>query len=245
MAKMTRYQLRALIRESINDSKNERLKRNLKKRLNLKIAERKLSSYKARLDEISLDLEDTLISEGVFDRIKTGLKSGIKNLKGGVDAAVSSLGREFLGGGAMPKGGYQKSGGLKSYELEQLASADPLRQTRDAAKKVAPALNRLKSTKISDLVDGHGLIALDSYVSTVVESLQSLAEFMKDLNAQKETSESSPADSDEYLDLATKVQEFFEQAKEIIKSLQRDVQQAAIDLQKGSEPALRSLNIDS
>jgi len=225
MAKLTKNQLRSLVRESINEVKNKKETLRLKKRLNLKIAERKLTFFSREINESSVEISNFLLSEG-----------WLENLKGGVSAAVSDLGREFFGGGAMPRGGYKGRGGLKSYELERMAAADPLRAARETVKKVPDALKRLKSTKISDLVDGHGLIALDSYVSTVVDSLKSLAEFLKN---QRELEEQNPEHANQYADLASKVSELFDEAKEVIKSMQRDIQQAAIDLQTGSEPALQ------
>ncbi|NDC22791.1 MAG: hypothetical protein EBZ49_01490 [Proteobacteria bacterium] len=222
MTRITESQLRSLIREGISEVKTEMYSRNLSRRLNLKIAERKLVHLQNLINEATVILGDSRLNEGWFDDIKRKIKDKASEFKGGPSAAVSTLGRTFIPG-------YSKEGGLKASDLEKISKTT--KPVENLLKKIDPALKRLRDTKVGDLAEGLGLIALDGYIGTVTDALRAF----EDLTAMYEENPEL-VDSDSYLSAAAKIQESFEQAKEIITILQKHIQQASIDLKMKPSP---------
>jgi len=247
MTRITESQLRSLIREGISEVQTEMYSRNLSKRLNLRIAERKLVHLQNLINEASDILGDSRLNEGWFDDIKSKAKNVASQFKGGTSAALGSLKKAYGTG----SGAEFSSGGLKSWELEKMAQSSKSTDTNSAEpsakmkalssepikallKKIDPALNLLRDTKVGDLAKGEGgsgLRALDGYIKAVTDALRAFEE----LTAMYEEVPDL-VDSDSYLSFAEKIQESFEQAKEIITVLQKNIQQASINLKMKPSP---------
>lgn len=200
MTKLNRTQLRSLIREAIDDVQSEKNAALLKKKVQIRIIERKLSNFSETLNAAS---ELSLVNEGLFD-----------NIRGGLGVMASTLGRAAFGDWAGGKG-YQGYGGLTSDELKKIGNTMPMKNLNSAIKSVEPALKRLKSTKMGELIDGMGLIALDGYIKSVTDVFENMAAAQKQANDEDLVLEDS---------LYEKVRNIYIQSFEIVKQLQKDIQ---------------------
>ena len=224
MPRITESQLRSLIREGISEVQTEMYSRNLSRRLNIKIAERKVIHLQNLINETVSVLGSSRLNEGWLDDIKSKVKDVASQFKGGPSAALGALNKAY---GTRSAAEFS-SGGIKGHELQKIAMSS--KPVEDLMKKIEPSFQKLKNSKVIDILKP--VSSLDEYINAVAEAKKSLEEFII-MNAEMDIEDKDI----NYLPISEKIMSHFKQAGEFIAELQEKLSSVTLDLEKLSVPS--------
>jgi len=211
MTKISRNQLRTLIRESIEEIESERNANLLRKRIQIRIIERKLAISKTLLESRRSGTSPVNLDEGIFD-----------NVKGGLDSMLKTLGRAAFGGWA-GRDGYDEYGGLSPQEIKDSRPAMLIKNAINSIKGVESSLKVLKNTKFDELIRSQGQ-ALFNYVDSVLKAIYDSELLANETSIEEEQKEQ----------ISLQIDRLDSDASEVIAQMQEDLQTAQIALQSGS-----------